>query len=388
MNHMDTILVLNAGSNSLKFKLFRGNVELMSGHIDGIGKKGFCTVKQGSIQTTREHVTKDYFDAVSFALESVQQLSHTIRFVLHRVVHGGERFTQHCVIDNDVEKSIEELVLLAPLHNPANLAGIRAARKALPQATHVAFFDTAFHHTIPKQAFLYGLPYKLYEKWGIRKYGFHGLSHQYIAEEVYAHTRSSDRIISCHLGSGCSIAAVENGKCLDTTMGFTPLDGLLMATRSGELDPEIPLFLIENEHMTVKEVTDMLNKEAGMKGLIGTGDLREIKRMADEGNEMARLVIDMFCYRVAQAVGSYHVTVGGVHTLVFTGGIGEHADYVRDKVGEWLGSIGVLIDKHANKQHRNLISQRSSRVTTLIIPANEELQMVKLLLRGEYAQLR
>jgi acetate kinase len=224
----------------------------------------------------------------------------------------------------------------------------------------------------------------LYRRFGIRKYGFHGLSHEYISDRVYGMLGRNDRIISCHLGSGCSVTAMHQGKSLDTTMGFTPLDGLLMATRSGELDPEIPLFLLQHGGMNIDELTKMLNSEAGMKGLVGSSDLREIKARADAGDGMCKLVIDMFCYRVAQAVGSYHVTVGGVYTLVFTGGIGENASYVREAICAQLAPLGVLLDPYANSRNDTTINAPSSRVHVLVIPANEELHMVKLLLGEHY----
>jgi acetate kinase len=380
-------LVLNAGSSSLKYKLFRVDVEIIAGQIESIGRQGTSTVKKGAVNVSELIHAKDHLEAVHTALDIIKKEINIedIDNVLHRVVHGGEQFTHHTVIDNEVEKEIDALSVLAPLHNPANLAGIRAARKMLPHATHIAFFDTAFHHSIPQYAFLYGLPYSLYEKYGIRKYGFHGLSHEYLSEKVYEITKRNDRIISCHLGSGSSVTAMHNGKSIDTTMGFTPLDGLIMATRSGELDPEIPLFLIEHEHMTTKEVNEMLNKEAGMKGLVGTGDLRDIKTKADAGDELAQMVIEMLCYRVATAIGGYHVAVGGVHTLVFTGGIGQNADYVRKEICRMLEPLGVVLNDEANKRHETLISSGTSRVTVLVIPANEELHMVRLLLAGHYS---
>jgi acetate kinase len=385
---MTHTLVLNAGSSSLKYKLFRGDVEILAGQVDSVGKQGTNTVRTGSLQRTEPIATHDHLDAVRAALTTIARTValESITHVLHRVVHGGEKYTHHAVITEEVIAGIQELCTLAPLHNPANLACIHAAKHVLSHATHVAFFDTAFHHTIPKHAFLYGIPYRFYEHWGIRKYGFHGLSHEYIASVVYEKTHRMDRVISCHLGSGSSITAIHHGKSLDTTMGFTPLDGLLMATRSGELDPDIPLFLLEHEHLTTKELADILNKEAGMKGLIGTGDLREIKKMADSGNSQAQLVIDMLCYRIAGAIGNYHITVGGVRTLVFTGGIGEHAVYVRKAVCDLLAPLGVLLDERANEESKDVISAPSSRVTVLVVPANEELHMVKLFLAGSYTQ--
>jgi acetate kinase len=383
---MNTVLVLNAGSNSLKYKLFSGEVELLAGHIDGIGREGTSTLTRNGTRSKQLHYAADHAAAVTFALSVIHAHSNPndISHVLHRVVHGGEHFREHHVITPAVEAGITELCVLAPLHNPANLAGIRAAQHALPHSTHIAFFDTAFHHTIPKQAFLYGIPYRFYEKWGIRKYGFHGLSHEHIAECVAEITQQREQIISCHLGSGSSLAAIHHGQSLDTTMGFTPLDGLLMATRSGELDPDIPLFLLEHEHLTLEQLQELLNKESGMKGLVGTGDLREIKQRADTGDETCKLVIEMLIYRIAGAIGSYHIAVGGARTIVFTGGIGEHAPYIRSGVCKLLTPIGVRLDETANAEHRAVISTPSSKITVLVIPANEELHMVRLFGRGAY----
>jgi acetate kinase len=257
------ILVLNAGSSSLKYKLFRGEEELHAGHFANIGSSGAHASESRvhKINRSETHDVKTHSQAVHAALREIARAfpAEKIEFVAHRVVHGGERFTRHTVITADVENGIDALCAVAPLHNPANLAGIRAARSALPNAVHIACFDTAFHHTIPKFAFLYGLPYELYTKYGIRKYGFHGLSHEYCAQRVHELTHSAERIVTCHLGAGSSLAAVHHGKSVDTTMGFSPLDGLLMATRTGELDPDVPLYLMQKEHLSIAQVLDMLN---------------------------------------------------------------------------------------------------------------------------------
>lgn len=383
---MTYILVLNAGSSSLKYKLFRGDVELLAGHIESIGKAGVSTVHKGTSQLSEQHETKNHLDAVEFALSVVKRevAIGDISHVAHRVVHGGEKYSRHAVISDKLEIGIDELSALAPLHNPSNLACIKAAKKMLPKAVHIACFDTAFHHSIPKHAYLYGLPLAMYEKWGLRKYGFHGLSHEYVTKVLYERTGKTDKIITCHLGAGSSIAAIHHGKCIDTTMGFTPLDGLLMATRTGALDPQIPVFLMEHEHMNPKQITELLNKESGLKGLTGHADLREVKKLADQGNEMAQVAIEMLCYRLANAIGSYHIALGGVRTITFTGGIGEHADWVREKVCSYLSTIGVLLDKHANEQHKPEISAQSSRINVLVIPANEELHMARIVLSSNY----
>jgi len=330
--------------------------------------------------------TPDIHDALDFALAIVAtELPHErIAFVAHRVVHGGEQFTHHTVITPEVEAGIEALARLAPLHNPANLAGIRVAQRAMPHATHIACFDTAFHHTIPQFAFLYGLPYKLYEEHGIRKYGFHGLSHEYSAQRAYEITRRSDRVITCHLGAGSSLCAIHHGRSHDTTMGFTPLDGLLMATRSGELDPDIPLFLMREQGLSIEEVETLLSTGSGLKGLTGFADLRDVKTHADAGDEHARTAIDMLCYRIALHVGAYHVTLGGARTITFSGGIGENAAWLRAKVCELLSPLGVLLDAAANERHAQTISSPTSRVTVLVIPADEEKHMASIVTAGRF----
>lgn len=388
MSEHKAILVLNAGSTSLKYKVFRGDVELLSGHLADIGTHATSHIRKRSLERSERVQCVDHAQAISIALSIVaNELDHqAISHVLHRVVHGGEKYTQHCLITDAVEQGIASLSLLAPLHNPPALAGIRAARRQIPHAEHIAFFDTAFHHTIPRFAFMYGIPYTLYEKYGIRKYGFHGLSHEYLAEQAYRVTRRADRIITCHLGAGSSLSAVHQGRCLDTTMGFTPLDGLLMATRSGELDPEIPIFLIQHEHYTPQQMTELLNRESGLKGIVGSGDMREIKALADQGDTKAHLAISMLAYRVAKAIGSLHIAVGGVHTVVFSGGVGEHADWLRARICALLAPLGVLLDESANRAHKQTISSEASRLNVLVIPTNEELHMVQLFLRGQYSK--
>lgn len=385
--HHSAILVLNAGSSSLKYKVFHGGTELLAGHLAGVGSaRSTSTVKVRGAVSTIARGTPDMHDAVSFALSIVAtELPHErIRYVAHRVVHGGERFTHHVAITPEVEEGIEELARLAPLHNPANLACIRAAKSAIPHAVHVACFDTAFHHSIPRFAFLYGLPYKLYEEHGIRKYGFHGLSHEYAAQRAYEITRRSDRVVTCHLGAGSSLCAVHHGRSHDTTMGFTPLDGLLMATRSGELDPDIPLFLIKDQGLSVDEVERLLSTGSGLKGLTGFADLRDVKAAADRGDEHAQTAIEMLCYRVALHVGAYHVTLGGVRTITFSGGIGENAAWLRSKVCSLLAPLGVLLDEEANERGAQTISSPASRVTVLVIPADEEGHMASIVTSGRF----
>lgn len=385
--HDSAILVLNAGSSSLKYKLFHGDREILAGQVAGVGlADGTSSVRVRGTQSTMARRTPDIQDALAFALGVVHaECPHErIHYVMHRVVHGGERFTHHTVITPEVEEGIEDLGRLAPLHNPVNLAGIRAAKRAIPHATHIACFDTAFHHTIPQFAFLYGLPYRLYEEHGIRKYGFHGLSHEYSARKAHEITRRSDRTITCHLGAGSSLCAVHHGRSHDTTMGFTPLDGLLMATRAGELDPDIPLFLMREQGLSIDEVETLLNTGSGLKGLTGVADLREVRRRADAGDEHARTAIEMLCYRIALHIGAYHITLGGVRAITFSGGIGENAAWLRAKVCALLEPIGVLLDADANERHAQTISSPTSRVTVLVIPADEERHMADIALAGRF----
>jgi acetate kinase len=386
--YRSAMLIVNAGSSSLKYKLFHGGVEVLAGHLTGIGGSGVSTVSVRGQRTSVPRVTHDVSEAVAFALEvvSTQCPRERIGYVVHRVVHGGETLIHHTIITPEVEAEIERLAALAPLHNPAALAGIRLARKAIPGAVSVACFDTAFHHTIPRYAFLYGLPYRLYEEYGIRKYGFHGLSHEYAAQKAYEITRRSDRVITCHLGSGSSLCAVHHGRSRDTTMGFTPLDGLLMATRSGELDPTIPLVLIRDHGLSVEQVESLLTNDSGLKGIAGTGDLRAVKERADAGDEHAQVAIEMLCYRIALHIGAYSVTLGGVHTITFSGGIGENAAWVRERVCELLAPLGVLLDAEANEQHARTISSPTSRVTVLVVPADEERHMNDVVLGGRFVR--
>jgi acetate kinase len=380
------ILTLNAGSSSLKYKVFHGEVALLAGHVAGIGLGGTSTVTKAGISRTEHHTASTHEEAVTLALAAIAKAtSHDhIAVVAHRVVHGGERFAQHCVITPSVEQGIAELATLAPLHNPANLAGIRAAQRALPAATHVACFDTAFHHTIPRFAFLYGLPYKLYTHYGIRKYGFHGLSHEYCAQRVYELSGTTQKLVSCHLGAGSSLTAIDNGRSLDTTMGFTPLDGLLMATRAGELDPDIPLYLQKREGLTPDQVLELLNTESGLKGLTGHADLREVKTAADAGDERAQTAIEMLCYRIALGIGAYAITLGGVQVITFTGGIGENAPWLRARVCQMLAPLGVALDKQANERGAGKIHAPSSIVAVFVIPADEELHMARIVLGKRY----
>lgn len=368
-------LVINAGSSSLKFALFSAfstDHLLAEGMFDRFG--GACVF---SLLDTEEHVSvQDHGQAVQFLLGKLVDAGLAepakISSVLHRVVHGGEFFDGPVLVDDEVTARIEELASLAPLHNPANLQGIRACQQALPHAVQVAIFDTAFHQTIAKEAFLYALPKRLYKRFGIRKYGFHGTSHAYIARQLRGIYGKNVDAMSCHLGSGSSITALCNGHSVDTTMGFTPLDGLIMSTRSGGLDPEIPLFLQRQMGLSAEQVDHLLSEESGLRGLTGDADLRKVYLHARQGDEDAKLAIDMLAYRIAWYLNALRTAVREPRAIVFTAGIGERAWYVREKVCDLLG---VPLDEHANKANNRKISAASSDVDVWVIPTDEQLEM-------------
>jgi acetate kinase len=306
-----------------------------------------------------------------------------ISAVGHRVVHGGERFYESVVIDDDVKKAIEECSELAPLHNPSNIVGIEACKQIMPDVPMVAVFDTAFHQTMPKHAYIYALPYEIYEKYGLRRYGFHGTSHKYVSEraaQMLNKPIEELKVISCHLGNGASICAVKHGKSIETSMGFTPLQGLCMGTRSGTIDPAVISFLMEKEKMTVKDISDFLNKKSGVLGVSGvSSDFRDIQEAAESGNERAKLALDIFCYRVKRFIGDYIAIMNGVDAVVFTAGIGENNDYVRREILADMGFLGIKIDQEKNKI-RGEAGDRSTedaKVRTLIIPTNEELAIAR-----------
>ena len=302
----------------------------------------------------------------------------------HRVVHGGEKFAKSVVITDEVMKAIEECNDLAPLHNPANLIGINACQELMPGTPMVAVFDTAFHQTMPAKAYMYGLPYEYYDKYKVRRYGFHGTSHSFVskrAAELVGKPYDAVKTIVCHLGNGASICAVENGESVDTSMGLTPLEGLVMGTRSGDIDPAILEFIAKKEDLDIAGLMTMLNKKSGVFGLSNnlSSDFRDLTSAAESGNEIAATTVDVFCYRVAKYVGSYVAAMNGVDVIAFTAGIGENASLVREKVMEYLGYLGVAIDKEANDSHGEevKISTPDSKVDVFVIPTNEELAIAR-----------
>jgi len=381
------ILVLNSGSSSLKYKLFNTETEkaLLSGHVDGIGlDRCFVKLAVGDKEEEKKVLVKDHVDAVMLALKSLRdkgviQKYSEIDAVGHRVVHGGEYYSQPTIIDEKVIRRVKQLFDLAPLHNPPNLAGILACRKMLPKIPQIAVFDTAFHQTMPPKAYLYALPYELYEKYKIRKYGFHGTSHKFISHQaIKLLGKKESRIITCHLGNGASLAAVLNGKSIDTTMGFTPMDGLVMGTRAGEMDSDIPLYLIKEKGYKIKEMEEILNKKSGLLGISGlTQDVRDLRKASLNGNKRAELALSLFAHRVAFFIGGYMALLKGLDALVFSAGIGEHAWHVRRDICKYLEPLGVELDLELNKKNQLLVSKPSSKVKIYIIPTNEELQIAR-----------
>lgn len=389
------VLVINCGSSSLKYQLIDSQSEevLAKGLCERIGIEGSSVTHQkaDSGKKTEEVVMKDHTDAVKVVIEKLTDAEDgviaslkEIDAVGHRIVHGGEHFKGSVVIDEDVMKAIEECNDLAPLHNPANLIGIRSCQSVMPGVPMVAVFDTAFHQTMPGKAYLYGLPYEYYEKYKIRRYGFHGTSHDFVskrAAEILGKDRSELKIIVCHLGNGASVSAVKNGESVDTSMGLTPLEGLMMGTRSGDLDPAIIGFIAEKENKTAAEVIDICNKKSGVLGLSGiSSDFRDLVGAAAEGNGHAQTTLEAYAYRVGKYIGAYAAAMNGVDVIVFTAGIGENNAQVRGLVSQYTGFLGCSIDLEKNAEAvgvEKIISTPDSKVTAMVIPTDEELAIAR-----------
>ena len=383
------ILVINAGSSSLKYQLIdMDSKEVMAkGLCERIGIDGSLlnhTVNGNKLQIPTE--MKNHAQAIKAVIAALLDKEHgvisdmsEISAVGHRVVHGGEKFSQSVVITEAVKKALEECIDLAPLHNPPNLTGINACEEAMPGVPQVAVFDTAFHQTMPAESYLYAIPYKYYEKHKIRRYGFHGTSHKYVAGRAAAMLGKNIedlKIITCHLGNGSSITAVNGGKSMDTTMGFTPLAGLLMGTRCGDIDPAIVTFLMEKEGLSASEMDTVMNKQSGILGLSGvSSDFRDVEKAAAEGNKVAQIGLNMFDYQVKKTIGAYAAAMGGVEAIVFTAGVGENNKVLRANVAKGLAFMGVAIDdeKNAVRGEEIDISAPNATVRTLVIPTNEEL---------------
>ena len=389
------VLVINCGSSSLKYQLIDSASEkvLAKGLCERIGIDGSCITHspEGGEKTTTESPMPTHTEAVKLVIEKltdpnvgvISSLSE-IGAVGHRVVHGGEKFAEAVVINDDVIKAIEECNDLAPLHNPANLIGIHSCQKLMPGVPMVAVFDTAFHQTMPKKAYLYGLPYEYYEKYKVRRYGFHGTSHDYVskrAAEILGKNRDDLKIIVCHLGNGASISAVDHGKCVDTSMGLTPLEGLIMGTRSGDLDPAIVSFIAEKEGLDAAGVVNVLNKKSGVLGLSGgiSSDFRDVGAAADSGNEVAATALEAYAYRVAKYIGSYTAGMNGVDVIAFTAGVGENDKAMRAKIASYLGYLGTEIDAAKNdvRGEETVISKDGSKVTLMLVPTKEELAIAR-----------
>jgi len=392
------ILVINAGSSSVKYQLTDMNDErvLASGIVERIGLDG-PTLKhqaEGKDKLVQGLDIRDHSGAVKAIVDTLLSKEHgglrsmdEIGAVGHRIAHGGDRFVGSALIDESVMQAIRDNIELAPLHNPANISGIEACRNVMPGTPMVAVFDTAYHQTLPPKAYLYGLSQEISEAYKIRRYGFHGTSHQYIAMQA-AQAIGKDisvlNLITCHLGNGSSIAAIRHGRCMDTSMGFTPLEGLVMGTRCGDIDPSILQFLMQKRNMAMNDVMRYLNSECGVLGISGkSSDFRDLRRYADDGDERCRMAIDVFCYRVKKYIGAYTAAIGGVDAIVFSGGIGENDAQVRASILEGLEYLGVMIDPKRNDVHgvEARISAPESRVSVLVIRTNEELMIAKDTLR-------
>ncbi|MHB8170011.1 MAG: acetate/propionate family kinase [Thermincolia bacterium] len=388
------VLVINCGSSSLKYQLFdmSGERVLAKGLVERIGMSGSVLIHQpaGGEKTSTEQPVSDHQKAVELVLMALNaketgviDTMQAIQAVGHRVVHGGEAFTQGVLIDSSVLAGIKECVDLAPLHNPPNITGIEACGQLLPGVPQVAVFDTAFHQTIPPEGFLYGLPYELYEKYKIRRYGFHGTSHQYVAGRAAAmlgRPLQELRLITCHLGNGASVTAVQQGRSRATSMGFTPLEGLVMGTRSGDLDPAIATFLMEKESLTTDQVNDLLNKKSGVQGISGlSSDFRDLEEAAAQGHSRAQLALEVFVTRVKEYIGAYAALLNGVDAVVFTAGLGENSSSIRQQICQDMNYLGLTVNPEKNNI-RGIeadISAPSARVRALVIPTNEELVIAR-----------
>lgn len=387
------ILVINCGSSSLKFQLIDSESEkvLAKGLCERIGIDGRLVYQpEGAEKEISDLSMPTHKQAIQFVLDALtNEKSGVIKSlkevgaVGHRVVHGGEEFAASAVITEEMLASVESCNDLAPLHNPANLIGIRACQELMPGVPMVGVFDTAFHQTMPEEAYIYGLPYEYYEKYKVRRYGFHGTSHSYVskrAAEILGKDYNGMKTIVCHLGNGASICAVNNGKSVDTSMGLTPLEGLIMGTRSGNIDPAIMEFIAKKENLDIEGVMNVLNKKSGVFGVSGvSSDFRDLEAAAQEGNERAKLAQKVFAYNVVKFIGAYTAAMNGVDTIVFTAGLGENDKKIRSEICSYLGYLGIAIDDEANsiRGEETVISTKESKVTVMVIPTNEELAICR-----------
>ena len=388
------VLVINCGSSSLKFQLINSDTEKVAakGLCERIGIDGRLVYQPtGGEKEITEAAMPTHTEAIRMVLDAlvnektgVLKSLDEVEAIGHRVLHGGAKITESCVINDEVISVIDECCDLGPLHNPANLMGIRACMELMPGKPNVAVFDTAFHQTMPPKAYLYGLPLEFYQKYKVRRYGFHGTSHSFVSKETIKYLgldKDNSKVIVAHLGNGASISAVVNGKCVDTSMGLTPLEGLIMGTRSGDLDPAVLEYICKKENIDISEMLRILNKESGVYGLSKnlSSDFRDLEEAMNQGNEAAGNAIEAFCYRVVKYIGSYVASMNGVDAIAFTGGIGENASLVREKIMSYLGYLGIKMDAEMNKQRGEnmVISTADSKVKVCVIPTNEELAICR-----------
>lgn len=387
------ILVLNCGSSSLKFQLINMDTDerMAKGNFERIG--GMKTTLKLNINGNKEellHIARDYDEAISFVLEVLQKPEYNliksldeIGAVGHRIVHGGEMFSESVIIDDEVISEIEKCIDLAPLHNPAGVAGIKAARNALPNVPMVAVFDTAFHQTMPAKAYVYQIPYRYYTSYKIRKYGFHGTSHRYVDQrvaELIGENKENLKVINCHLGQGASICAIDGGKSVDTSMGLTPLAGIPMATRCGDIDPAIIPYIMKRDNLGPEDIEEILNKQSGAWGVSGVSlDYKDIEDGYNMGDQRSILTLESQAYKIAQYIGQYVISLGGLDVLTFAGGVGENGIETRERICKYLEPFGVKLDLEANKTRgkEKCISTEDSKVKIYIIPTNEELIIAK-----------
>ena len=390
------ILVLNCGSSSIKYQLINMDDEsvIAKGLVERIGIEGSILTHKptGKDKYVVETPMKDHNIAVKLVLDALMDAEHgvikstdEIAAVGHRVLHAGEKYIESCIVTEDVKKVVRECFDLGPLHNPANLIGIEAVEAAMPGKPNVAVWDTAFGGTMEPKAYLYAIPREYYEKYGVRRYGFHGTSHSFVSKETIKFANlnpETAKVIVCHLGNGASISASIGGKCVDTSMGLTPLEGLIMGTRSGDLDPAIIEYLCNHENLTVSEMLNILNKKSGVLGMSGgiSSDFRDLNAAANEGNEIAKVTLEAYAYRVAKYIGSYTAAMNGVDAITFTAGVGENAAWLRPMVCKYLGFLGVKLDEAASEKAcgvEGIISTADSKVKLCVIPTNEELAIAR-----------
>lgn len=386
---MKKILVLNSGSSSLKYQLFNVDGDKYEVVAKGLAERIGIEASKVSIKRadgTKKEVMVDLpthnealREVFNLLLDGVIKDLSEISAVGHRIVHGGEIFTGSVLVDEKVIQDIDELSTLAPLHNPAAVLGLRAVQNALPHVPQVTVFDTAFHQTMPKEAFLYGIPLNQYTDYKIRRYGAHGTSHRYVSEEIAKILGKNNRLIVCHLGNGASLSAIKDGVCMDTSMGFTPLGGIIMGTRSGDMDPYIPLHIMKTQGLSVDEMNVFLNKKSGMFGLTGFADMRDVENLYLQGDAKAVDAMKTYVYTIVKFIGSYIAALGGVDAIAFTAGIGENSPIIRKMVLERLSYLGISVDEEANNRRGDIeeISTKGSKVRAFVIPTNEELMIAK-----------